>query len=318
MLAARDQARESLTGYIVGRPRAGPGPAGPGQNDEDDADLLSKFGATTRTIARPGRPSGGSPAALSPVASDASQSTPRSSPGRAEPVIPLPLAPPAAGYHPRVLEYLRELPPNVEVQSFEAIPAPPPPPPHPVHPRMRMIVEEVPAPATPPPPPSVVATTPVYGNQAAPPTHARIQAFGGAYGTLLGEHTAQAELAPGAWAHAPAPSYGAPAPSPDYSPFALGYLPAGGAGTAQQNPLYGAAPLDPAAPLAYAYPSGTGGYIPGAYVPFAAHDTMGAPVYSAMPPGTVPPTSTHPPQIQGHTPREADWAAFLGQTEPQQ
>jgi hypothetical protein len=317
MLAARDQARESLTGYIVGRPRAGPGPAGPGQNDEDDADLLSKFGATTRTIARPGRPSGGSPAALSPIASDGSRSTPRSSPGRAEPVIPLPLAPPAAGYHPRVLEYLRELPPNVEVQSFEAIPAPPPAPPHPVHPRMRMIVEEGPAPATPPPPPppSVVAATPVYANQAAPPTHARIQAFDGAYGTLLGEHAAQAELASGIWTHPPAPGYGVPGPSPDYSPFALDYLPASSEGTLAQDPLYGAAPLhtDPAS--AYAYPGGAGEYTPGAYAGFIP---QGGPVYPAIPSGPGPSDPPQPVQTHGQQPRASDWAALLAQMEPRQ
>jgi hypothetical protein len=118
MLSARAKACQSFTSYLAGCPRTGLGVASSGEDSDDDEDLLSKFGATTRKIAR-NRSRGSSPGGLTAVDGlRVRGDLARSEPLRGEPIVPLPLAPPAAGYHPQVLEYLRALPANAQVPDL--------------------------------------------------------------------------------------------------------------------------------------------------------------------------------------------------------
>jgi hypothetical protein len=115
MLKARAKACQSFTSYLAGCPRTGLGVASSGEDSDDDEDLLSKFGATTRKIART-RSRASSPGVL--TAGDGSGGLACSELLRGEPFVPLPLAPPATGYHPQVLEYLRALPADAQLPDL--------------------------------------------------------------------------------------------------------------------------------------------------------------------------------------------------------
>jgi hypothetical protein len=121
MIIARDKAEASLSEYITGTPQLGLGP-GAAESDDTDDDVLSHLGARTRTIARgeSAQPRNGSGSVGTP--SEPSES----SPGHAEPVVPLPLSAGAAqGYHPQVLQYLRTLSPAVQVRGLDLSQMPP-------------------------------------------------------------------------------------------------------------------------------------------------------------------------------------------------
>jgi hypothetical protein len=109
MLNARDKACYSIANYLAGCPRAGLGAGTSGEAGETEDDVLSKFGAKTRKIAR--SPST-RPRASGPVVSipeDDSCVPEALSSACYEPAVPFPLDPPDDGYHPHVLEYLRTL-----------------------------------------------------------------------------------------------------------------------------------------------------------------------------------------------------------------
>jgi hypothetical protein len=109
---ARDKAHASLSEYCTGQPHLGLGHAG-AVDDADD--VLSHLGAKTRKIAR-----GDSAPTGSSASGSVGTPSQRSSPGRADPVVPLPLsAGSVQGFHPRVLQYLQTLPPTVDVQGFD-------------------------------------------------------------------------------------------------------------------------------------------------------------------------------------------------------
>jgi hypothetical protein len=122
MLNARDKACCSIANYLAGFPRAGLGAGSSGEAGETEDDVLSKFGAKTRKIAR--SPSTRPPASglVVSIAEDGSCVPETLSSACHESAVPFPLDPPDDGYHPHVLEYLRtlELQAGVQPPGFGA------------------------------------------------------------------------------------------------------------------------------------------------------------------------------------------------------
>jgi hypothetical protein len=106
MSEARAKACQSFTNYIAGCPSAGSGAASSDEAGESESDILSKFGANNRKIARSSstRPRANSPSeAIAENGFQIGEVMPHS---RGEPTMSLPLVPPVARYHPQALGHL--------------------------------------------------------------------------------------------------------------------------------------------------------------------------------------------------------------------
>jgi hypothetical protein len=114
MVVLRDLAHQSLSDYLSNDPSTSPATRRLKAPQETE-DLLSKYGAKTRTIARTDTSGSSGNGSMLGTPSE------HSSPGRAEPVVPLPLHQASAGtFHPRVIEYIRDMPAqSVDVRGFD-------------------------------------------------------------------------------------------------------------------------------------------------------------------------------------------------------
>jgi hypothetical protein len=279
MLKARAKACQSFTSYLAGCPRTELGVASSGEDGENDEDLLSKFGATTRKIART-RSRASSPGGLTAV--DGSGDLACSDLLRGEPFVPLPLAPPAAGYHPQVLEYLRALPANAQLPDLGSALFFQPTLSNPIQ-------EQIPA---------LDGDASYSGTQLAFVSdtmlgHPRMAHYNGGYDAPSGVLTTQTAAAPSTSyampADAPtlASTWNAPTISPNYVPFAS----------------------DPTTERSWA--SGAAGYLD-ADSAFGQGDSSGVPVFPAVAFGSSTGPATHM-HMHSQPPGAPEWALLLSQ-----
>jgi hypothetical protein len=252
MLEARAKACQSFTHYIAGCPSAGPGVTSSDEADENENDLLSKFGAKTRKIAR--SPST-RPRASSPIGAIAENGFHIGEDMPREPTISLPLVPPVARYHPQVPEYFHafDLPADALLPNLD-----------PANGKSR-------APSNPAQTHTLCAIAPnagtpghhrAYVDDASRPLHMWAADYG-AYGAISGTYPTPAATYASHATQARAPTleyvWTMPTTSPDYAAFA-------------SDPV----PERPYACGAVAHAD--------AYASFAPHDSTGVPV---LPPATA-------------------------------
>jgi hypothetical protein len=279
MLKARAKACQSFMSYLAGCPRTGLGVASSGKDGDDDEDLLSKFGATTRKIART-RSRASSPGVLTAV--DGSGDLACRELLRGEPFVPLPLAPPATGYHPQVLEYLRALPADAQLPDLGSALF--------FQPTLSNPIQE-----------QIPALDRDAGYSGAQPAfvsdtmlgHPRMAHYNGGYGALSGVLATQTATAPSTSYAMPtdmptlASTWNAPTTSPNYVPFAS----------------------DPTTERSWA--SGAANYLD-AYSAFGQGDSGGVPVLPAAAFGSSTGTAPHM-HMHGQPPGAPDWALLLSQ-----